>query len=110
MRAAVLTISTTLARGEGEDRMTLTAAQHLLVRVDERNEPAWFEADGDVRLSRGFEARGDTLWWDVPADLAQLQGACRMDFAGAVMHFERAEFAPRARTFKILRSTLSADG
>ena len=99
-----------VARGEGEDRMTLTAAQHLLVRVNERNEPAWFEADGDVRLSRGFEARGDSLWWDVPADQAQLQGACRMDFAGAVMHFERAEFAPRARTFKILRSTLSADG
>ena len=48
--------------------------------------------------------------WRVPADQAQLKGSCRMEFTGAVMRFERAEFAPRAHTFKILRSSVSADG
>lgn len=98
------------ARGSGVERLKLTASDHLLVRTNERNEPVWFEADRDVHLSRDFEARGDTLWWDVTADQAQLRGACRMELAGAVMSFERAEFSPRARSFKILRSTVSTDG
>ena len=99
-----------VTRGAGDERLALTASSHLLLRVDERNEPSWFEADGDVHLSRGFEARGDTLWWDVAKDEARLQGECRLEVAGAVMSFDRADFAPRARTFKILRSTLRADG
>lgn len=99
-----------VTRGAGDERLALTAASHLLLRVDQRNEPSWFEADGDVHLSRGFEARGDTLWWDVAKDEARLEGDGRLEIAGAVMTFDRADFAPRAHTFKILRSTLRADG
>ena len=109
-RTLILEGPVSVARGVDAERLTLTAASHLLLRVDERNEPAWFEADGDVHLSRDFEARGDSLWWDVAKDQAQLEGDCRLEIAGAVMTFDRAEFAPRAHTFKILRSTLRADG
>jgi hypothetical protein len=90
--------------------LKLTADEWLELQTDENDELVRVEAHGAVEISQRYLARGDQLTWDVEADEALLVGSCWLAAEGAWMNAERIEVHPRARTFRILRSTLGLNG
>jgi len=94
-------------RKEGTTPLSVKAAEHLLVRVDEQDQPRWLEARGGVELQSGdLAANTAELTWDLPADRLVLSGGGRLLTAGAWMSFASVEGQPEAGRFRIERSVV----
>jgi len=91
----------------GNPPMTVRAADHILLRTDDKDRAQWVEAIDDVVCTSGeYEARGENLTWDIEADHAMLQGDCMLLAAGGWMSADQVEVWPRAERFRIQNSKM----
>jgi len=97
-------------RVDGARRLVARAGERVSARLDAQDAPVWLEATGGVTLSSNdLQASGTSLTWDVPGDLARLEGPGQLTSAGLQMTFAAAELQPDTERFRIERSVVHVD-
>jgi hypothetical protein len=88
-------------RGEGPQLQTVTA-ESFTAGFDEAQQLQSVKAEGGVEIrARDLLANGESLDWDVGADLAHVTGEGRLSMAGLWMSFASVEVQPQAGRFRI---------